>query len=269
MNIITRFVGIFRTAQQLGAQQEIPAGDLLRKRAEFKVVAVSLTAMFSLLMIRYFGDAYYLYEFLRLMGFTDLPAQFIASPHSELVRLGWWVAVVAFFYLVVPAAVVLFVFKESLSGYGFRVKGIKKDAWLYLLMLGIMIPLVWWMAHGSAFQAKYPYYSFRPGEGIGPDFWIWEGMNLFQFFSLEFFFRGFMVHGTKQRLGYYSIFLMCIPYCMIHFTKPVGETFGAIAAGITLGALSLKSNSIWLGVLIHYSVALTMDLMALWFEGMG
>ena len=45
------------------------------------------------------------------------------------------------------------------------------------------------------------------------------------------------------------------------------ETIGAVFAGIILGALSLKSRSIWLGVAIHYSVAITMDLAALWQKG--
>jgi membrane protease YdiL (CAAX protease family) len=61
-----------------------------------------------------------------------------------------------------------------------------------------------------------------------------------------------------------SIFVMMVPYCMIHFGKPMPETLGAILAGIVLGTLSLKSRSIFLGILIHYSVAIAMDLMALY-----
>jgi membrane protease YdiL (CAAX protease family) len=72
-----------------------------------------------------------------------------------------------------------------------------------------------------------------------------------------------MVHSLKKQFGIYSIFIMMIPYCMIHFGKPMSETLGAIFAGIILGALSLKSNSIWLGVLLHFSVAIAMDCFAL------
>ena len=61
---------------------------------------------------------------------------------------------------------------------------------------------------------------------------------------------------------------MTIPYCMIHFGKPMPEAIAAILAGIILGTLSLKSKNIWLGVLIHCSVALTMDLCSLWQKGM-
>jgi membrane protease YdiL (CAAX protease family) len=96
---------------------------------------------------------------------------------------------------------------------------------------------------------------------------LWQCLYLSQFFALEFFFRGFIIHGIKKRFGFYSIFVMMIPYVMIHFQKPMPETFGAVLAGVVLGTLSLKSRSIWLGVAIHYAVAITMDLTALWQKG--
>ena len=77
-----------------------------------------------------------------------------------------------------------------------------------------------------------------------------------------------MLHGNKKRFGFYSILVMTIPYCMIHFGKPLPETLAAIIAGVVLGVLSLKSNSIWLGVAIHFSVAITMDFCSLWQSGL-
>jgi membrane protease YdiL (CAAX protease family) len=84
-----------------------------------------------------------------------------------------------------------------------------------------------------------------------------------QFVSLEFFFRGFMLHGCRRRFGAYSIFAMTIPYCMIHYHKPLPETFSAIAAGVILGYMSLRTRSIWLGAALHIAVAWTMDAAAL------
>jgi membrane protease YdiL (CAAX protease family) len=54
---------------------------------------------------------------------------------------------------------------------------------------------------------------------------------------------------------------------MIHFGKPLPETIGAILAGLALGALSIKSRSVYWGVAIHYAVAITMDLGALYRSG--
>ena len=74
-------------------------------------------------------------------------------------------------------------------------------------------------------------------------------------------------------MGAYAIFAMIVPYCMIHFGKPFLECLAAIVAGTVLGTLALKTRSIWCGVLIHVSVAWTMDLLSLWhttgFPGSG
>ena len=88
-----------------------------------------------------------------------------------------------------------------------------------------------------------------------------------QFLSLEFFFRGFMVHGLRRRIGSAAIPVMMVPYCMIHFEKPLPETLAAIIAGLVLGFMSLRTRSIILGAAIHVSVALSMDFTSLWRKG--
>jgi membrane protease YdiL (CAAX protease family) len=77
------------------------------------------------------------------------------------------------------------------------------------------------------------------------------------------FFRGFLLFGLYRRLGYYAIPVMVIPYTMIHFGKPVPETFAAIIAGFVLGYLALKSRSVLWGWAVHWGVAITMDLMVI------
>jgi membrane protease YdiL (CAAX protease family) len=92
---------------------------------------------------------------------------------------------------------------------------------------------------------------------------VWELIYFVQFFGLEFFFRGFLVHSLKPALGKYAIFVMTVPYCMIHFGKPPAETFAAIFAGVFLGWLSYRSGSILLGLILHCAVAFAMDILAL------
>ena len=38
-------------------------------------------------------------------------------------------------------------------------------------------------------------------------------------------------------MGSHAIFVMVVPYVMIHFGKPMLETVGAIIAGVVLGLL--------------------------------
>ena len=79
--------------------------------------------------------------------------------------------------------------------------------------------------------------------------------------------RGFILFALVRYFGHVAIFVMTIPYTMIHFAKPLPETFGAIIAGIALGTLVLRTGSIYGGVLIHIAVAWSMDLLVLFHKG--
>ena len=135
------------------------------------------------------------------------------------------------------------------------------------MLFAIALPVVVIASYGDAFQAKYPFYEVLPGESFWPGLWMWWGLYWLQFVALEFFFRGFMVHGLAPRLGWVSIFVMAVPYNMLHFGKPMPEALVAIIGALVLGTLSLKTGSIWLGASLHIAIAITMDLCALWHEG--
>ncbi|WP_437911717.1 CPBP family glutamic-type intramembrane protease [Sorangium sp. So ce302] len=131
-----------------------------------------------------------------------------------------------------------------------------------------MAPFLFGASLSPAFQAKYPYYKLAPGEGPWPWLWAWEALYAAQFVALEFFYRGFFVHGIRRALGYSSIFAMMVPYAMIHFGKPLPEALGSVLAGFILGTVSLKSDSIWGGCAIHIVVATSMDLLSLAHRGL-
>jgi membrane protease YdiL (CAAX protease family) len=263
---------IFRTAYT-SAENDSEAYRLEKgTQPDYKVMLICVTVAFSLTMIKYLGDVRFMLSFLKGTSFTRLTSTFedlmTVNPNADLYRLLYWVGTMIIFYFIVPVLLIRFVFKQKLSDYGLRLKGAFKDYQLYVLMLCVMIPLVLFFSRTQSFQERYPFYDIQKGEPFYPNFVIWEIFYFLQFFALEFFFRGFMLHGTKQRFGFYSVFVMTIPYCMIHYGKPLPETIAAIIAGIVLGTLSLKSRSIWLGVAIHYSVAITMDLCSLYQKGL-
>ncbi len=185
----------------------------------------------------------------------------------EIARLAYWASWCLIGYLLLPALVVKLVFREKLVDYGFRVKGAFSDVWIYGVFLAAVLPLVVIVSGDSHFQNMYPFYDLREHEPLWPNFWMWEVMYFSQFLALEFFFRGFLIHGVRHRFGYASVLVAMVPYCMIHFGKPMPETFGAILAGIALASLSLKTRSIWMGVAIHTTVALSMDFASLWRQG--
>jgi len=168
-------------------------------------------------------------------------------------------------YLVIPSLVCIFVLKKSPRSMGLTTKGYKEHFWIYALMflpVGFCVVAV---SFTDAFQNTYPFYKIPTSMSA---LLTWELAYALQFISLEFFFRGFMVHGLKHRYGTAAIWIMVIPYCMIHFPKPAAETVGAIIAGTVLGVLSLRTGSVLGGATIHIAVAWLMDTLSLWHKGL-
>lgn len=184
----------------------------------------------------------------------------------ELWGYGWWSLWRFLGYFVIPVLFIKFVFRERIVDHGLETKGFFEHAWIYGLGYAVVFVCVLGVtAFDPHFRTYYPFYNLCRRSWL--DFGIWECLYALQFFSLEFFFRGFWLKSMKNSMGSQAIFAMMVPYCMIHFGKPFLETMGAIIAGIFLGTLSMKTRSIWSGFLLHVSVAITMDLVALFVTG--
>jgi membrane protease YdiL (CAAX protease family) len=261
---------IFEQAQAESALHAAEHPELDRK-----VVAVLVTACVMLTLQNYVfrgGSFVQVPALLEWFGANDLAAWINARTYEvqdrQLAQLLFWAAGSVATYVLMPALVIRLVFRERIADYGLNFRGILGSGWLYLVMFVFMVGPLALASQTEAFQAKYPFYHLQPGELFWPRLWIWEMAYVCQFFALEFFFRGFMLHGLRQRFGIYAIFVMTVPYCMIHFGKPMAETFAAIGAGIVLGLMSLKTRSIWFGACLHVAVAMSMDFLALWQKGM-
>jgi membrane protease YdiL (CAAX protease family) len=241
------------------------------RRPDWKVMAVMVTVAVSLTIQNFFGhlnqagDVASLLDQVGLRGLAERLRSY--QEPTRLHELTYWAVATILTYTVLPILVIKLGFRERLSDYGLKVRGALKDFWIYGVMIGVMMPLVFLFSKSQHFQLTYPFYRVYPNESLWPDFWRWEMMYFCQFWALEFFFRGFIVHGTRHRFGLYSVFVMMAPYCMIHFGKPLPECFASIVAGIVLGFMSLKTRSIWLGAAVHVTVALSMDFASLWRQG--
>ena len=234
-------------------------------RLDRRAVLALVYAAFGLTCIYYLKNQESVAAFLYGTPLEDFGQWIAYSPDNNLPSLGWWVAVVTVFYFVIPVLIIKFVWKAKLTDFGLKF-GIEPGFWkLLAVCTAIMLPLVYLMSLTSGFAAKYPFLRIYDGEPfIGQTLLVWEMVYFVQFFGLEFFFRGFLLHSLKGPLGLYSIFVMTVPYCMIHFGKPPAETLSAIVAGIFLGWLSYKNGSIWLGLFLHCTVAFSMDILALY-----
>jgi len=234
-----------------------------------KALFALVYAAAGLTCITYLKNPEYLAAILADTRFTAIGQEAAHPTANNLNSLVWWVLVSIVFYVVLPAAFVKYVQKRKLSDIGIALKIEKGFLKLLFLCIAIMLPLVYLMSLTASFSAKYPFLKVYNGDPyLSMTLLIWELVYFIQFFGLEFFFRGFLVHSLKPSLGFYSILVMTVPYCMIHFQKPMPETFAAIFAGIFLGWISYKNGTIWLGLVLHCMVAFSMDVLALYNKGL-
>ncbi len=244
-----------------------------RSVANRKAVVVAITAAIALTALNFgatSGPSWFVTTLggLGFDGLADRASEaFFASRFSQFNRLVFWGSVQILSYVAIPWLVIHFVLGERVGDYGLAWRGIGSQGRHYVVLLALAVPFVVAASFTGAFQAKYPFYALAAGEGLWPRMWIWWGIYAMQFVALEFFFRGFLVHGLKWRLGYLAIFVMIVPYNMIHFNKPAAEALAAIVGGTVLGTLSLKTRSIWLGSALHISIAALMDVLSLTHRG--
>ncbi|MFN0140018.1 MAG: CPBP family intramembrane glutamic endopeptidase [Pyrinomonadaceae bacterium] len=238
-------------------------------RLDRRTVFALVYAAAALTCITYLKNPEYLAAMLANTPFAAIGNEAANPTANNLYSLIWWVFVSVFFYFVVPALFVKFVQRRPLSEIGLNFTIERGFTKLLIQCTAIMLPLVYLMSLTSGFAAKYPFLRVFNGDAyLSSTLLVWELVYFLQFFGLEFFFRGFLLHSLKPQLGLYSILVMTVPYTMIHFQKPMAETFAAVFAGIFLGWLSLRNGNIWLGLVLHCTVAFSMDILALWNKGL-
>jgi membrane protease YdiL (CAAX protease family) len=183
--------------------------------------------------------------------------------YDELYSYGWWALARVFGYVLVPLPLWKLMFpKDSLLDMGMRVRGFFTHLWIYGLCLAVVVPAMLIVAQQPDFGTYYPFYKQCSRSWF--DFLAWESMYFLQFLALEMFFRGWMLGALRRNFGAGAVFVMAVPYCMIHYGKPYLEANGAIVAGIVLGSLAMRTKSIYAGFLVHITVAFSMDFLALW-----
>ncbi len=233
--------------------QDTPRAPEEAGRASLKVLAVMFTCAIVLTVQEYFGGAD---TFMRWFPPGRHP-----SKYYELFTFAWWSGWRVFGYVLIPMTVISLLPGERIRDYNLSPKGFFAHIWMYVCMYLAFLPVVYLASRTAEFRSMYPFYRMANRSRI--DLFAWEAIYAAQFLSLEFFFRGFLLNGLRRAFGANAIFVMIVPYCMIHYGKPMPETIGAILAGLLLGTFAMRTRSIWGGVLIHLGVAIAMDVMAM------
>jgi len=216
-----------------------------------RVLVVMLAVALSLTLQEYVGGADKYEEWFPYDG----------GEYWELIGFVWWTGWRVAGYVLIPVIAIVALPGERLRDYHISPRGFFRHLWIYAVMFVAFSPIVFVAASSDSFRDMYPFYRMANRSQL--DLWSWEGLYVLQFMALEFFFRGFLLQSLRRILGANAIFVMIVPYCMIHYGKPLPETLGAIGAGLVLGTLAMRTRSIWGGVMIHCGVAISMDVLAL------
>ena len=137
-----------------------------------------------------------------------------------------------------------------------------KDVKPYLIMLLIMIPLIALASTQKDFLQMYPKAKFIAQLDLPLKKWhyiFYEICYGFDFVSIEFFFRGFLILSLLKICGPHCIIPVACFYCTIHFGKPMGEAISSFWGGLLLGIISYNTQSVWGGLIIHLGIAWLME----------
>ncbi|HSC68589.1 MAG TPA: CPBP family intramembrane glutamic endopeptidase [Cellvibrio sp.] len=256
---------ILRALDQLDATA--PSYSLARPQALRRVIWVLACVSVSLLALHYIKYSNNLHSLLAWWGewAQHNPHHYLqaleASGWLELCGYLWWTSCHLLTFIILPWLVIRYGFNQSMRDFGWRWNQVSEHWRGYLFLLSPILVFVVLVSFGEDFVNHYPFYQYAGRSWL--DFLLWEVLYMSQFVFLEFFFRGFMLNALRPAIGANAIWVMCVPYMMIHLPKLALEATGAILFGLFLGILALQSRSIWGGVLVHAGVALSMDLAAL------
>lgn len=255
MSRVVRLLRFLTVEQYAKIDEEL----ITEERTDPKLAATLVVIAVCMVLPVYFGRPSYI---MKAKWATDVYGTW---RDPTLYPWVYWALFKVVNYMIVPALFIKLVFRDRIRDYGFKLSTNKKVLALYVLMFAVVIPLVFVVSDSPQFLAKYPKYKLAAQSMY--QLVTWEAAYAAQFFMLEFFFRGFALFAMARYVGHVAIFIIVIPYCMIHFGKPLPETLGSIVTGIALGTLALRTRSIYGGVLIHIAVAWSMDFFAMWHKG--
>jgi hypothetical protein len=170
----------------------------------------------------------------------------------------WIVRVIV---VLIPVVIIWFIKdRGNQPFYGTRALGNIKP---YLIMLAIMIPLIALASTQQDFLNMYPKSKFLQYTSLAQQKWryvVYELCYGFDFVSIEFFFRGFLILALLNVCGTHSIIPVACFYCSIHLGKPMGEAISSFFGGTLLGIVCYNTGSVWGGLIIHLGIAWFMEI---------
>jgi membrane protease YdiL (CAAX protease family) len=148
-------------------------------------------------------------------------------------------------FLIVPLAIIIFIFREEPGEFGFKLGDWKVGILLTICGIILIAPVLWVVGReNSAMQAYYkPFMSGLPAS------------TFLDLFGWEFLFRGWLLFGYARKFGPDAIWLQAVPFAIAHIGKPELETLSTIFGGFAFGWVAWRTKSFLYPLLIHWFVS--------------
>lgn len=179
----------------------------------------------------------------------------------------YWLRIFHFlsrYVVLIPVLLVWYIFQRSQQPfYGMAAA---KNTSSYFFLLLCMLPLLFLASRSPSFLTQYPRLFQALPAGTHAPWWkyaLFEICYGLDFFTIEVFFRGFLILGLVYVCGPAAIIPAACFYCSIHLGKPLGETISSFFGGLLLGIITWQTKTIWPGFMLHVGIAWIMELLAL------
>ncbi len=159
-----------------------------------------------------------------------------------------WVSSMVY-YAVIPVLSITFLLRKNPLDFGLRLGNWRLWGIHLAVIIILGLPILYWASRMPSIAAYYNLVEFKP---VRYSLEIAAAL-----FAWEFFFRGFMLFGLKEKLGEVSILVQMVPFVLLHFGKPEIEMVSTIIMGIYFGYVAYRSNSCWPAVLMHIYINIT------------
>jgi len=187
---------------------------------------------------------------------------FTSSADFAFLRIIYYGISSMFFLFLIPVLIIKYILKEKLSDYGLRFADGKFGLIILLLAYPVIFLSMLPVANDPLYQVLNPMYP-DAGRSV-PVFILYAFIYLLYYIGWEFFFRGFMLFGLREKFGdLWAVLIQTIPSCIAHIGRPESEMITSIIAGVAFGFLALRSRSLWYIIILHWFIGLGCDILCL------
>jgi membrane protease YdiL (CAAX protease family) len=166
---------------------------------------------------------------------------FISLSRYHIIWNDWFSDLV--FYAVLPILTIGLLLRKNPLDFGLKWGDFKVWGVYVAVVCLIAAPILFFTARGTSFQSYYGVENFNI-----PRYSLVTCASLF---AQEFFFRGFLLFGLKDKFKEGSILIQMIPFFLVHLGKPELETVSTILTGILFGYIAYRGKSFWPSFIIH------------------